>query len=71
MNKKTPSRRCVAALLLAGGCLLSGPCGITTLQFQDFATSSLIRTAVITVANLVEAATIQEAQNPDANAPTP
>jgi len=70
MKKGTAARRGVAIVLLAGGCLLSGPCGITTLQFQDFATSSLIRTAVITVANLFEAATIQEAQNPDANAPS-
>ena len=52
---------CVAA---AGGCLLSGPCGVTTLQLQDFATSSLIRTSVITVATVLEAALIQSATNP-------
>jgi hypothetical protein len=48
--------------LLAGGCLLSGPCGITTLQLQDFATSTLIRTGVTALASIVEAAAIEAAQ---------
>ncbi len=69
MKKGIPRLRGVAAVVLAGGCLLSGPCGITSLQFRDFATSSLIRTAVVTAANLFEAATIQDAQNPNVEAP--
>lgn len=51
----------VVCLLLAGGCLLAGPCGITTLQFQDFLTSSLIRTGVTTLAGVLEAATVDAA----------
>ena len=54
-------RRRVLGLLLAGGCLLSGPCGITTLQFKDFVTSTLIRTSVTTLASVVEAATVEQA----------
>lgn len=56
-------RRAALCVVLAGGCLLSGPCGITTLQLQDFATSSLIRTSVITVATVLEAALVESAVN--------
>ncbi len=54
-------RRRVVCMLLAGGCLWAGPCGITTLQFQDFLTSSLIRTVVTTLAGVLEAATVDAA----------
>ncbi|MHC4062961.1 MAG: hypothetical protein ACYSUQ_01355 [Planctomycetota bacterium] len=47
--------------LLAGGCLLSGPCGVTTLQFKDFVTSTLIRTSVTTLTSVLEAATVDAA----------
>ena len=56
-------------VVLAGGCLFAGPCGITTLQFQDFVTSTVIRTGVTTVAAAVEAAVIEAAQQPDGNQP--
>ena len=46
--------------LLSCGCLFAGPCGITTLQFQDFVTSTLIRTGVTTLASVFEAATLQQ-----------
>ncbi len=62
MTKKR-GRRAALFVALAGGFLLSGPCGITTLQFQDFATSSLIRTSVITAATVLEAALVQSATN--------
>lgn len=55
-------RNVTLTTILAGGSLLAGPCGITTLQFQDFVTQTLIRTGVTTVANLVESATIAESQ---------
>ncbi|MHC5111668.1 MAG: hypothetical protein ACYTHJ_17525 [Planctomycetota bacterium] len=58
MKSRRP-RRLGMTLLFSGGCLLAGPCGITSLQFQDFVTSTLIRTGVTTLASLVEAATIQ------------
>ena len=61
MRKRTWRRRLVGAVL-AGGCLFSGPCGITTLQFRDFLTSSLIRTGVTTVASVLEAAIVSGAQ---------
>ena len=51
-------RRGCLGILLASGCLLSGPCGITTLQFKDFATSTIIRTTVTTLASMLESAII-------------
>jgi hypothetical protein len=48
---------------LAAGILFAGPCGITTLQFQDFWRSTLIRSAVTIVAAAVETASID--QEPD------
>ncbi len=44
-----------------GGSVFAGPCGITTLQFKDFLTSTVIRTGVTTVASLVGAATVEQA----------
>jgi len=61
MNRTT-WRRSLLGVLLAGGCLFAGPCGMTTLQLQDFVTSTLIRTGVITLASVFEAATIEAAQ---------
>ena len=61
--KKTRWRRSLIGVLLAGGSLLGGPCGITTLQLQDFLTSTIIRTGVTTFAAVVEAATIEAAQD--------
>ena len=61
--KWTKWRRGLLAAMLAGGCLLSGPCGITTLQLQDFATTTLIRTTVSTLASVVESAIIATAQD--------
>lgn len=61
MNRTT-WRRSLVGVLLAGGCLFAGPCGITTLQLQDFVTSTLIRTGVTTLASVFEAATIEAAQ---------
>ena len=55
------SRRLVVGALLAGGCLFSGPCGITTLQLKDFAKSTVIRTGVTTLASVLEAATVDAA----------
>jgi len=51
--------RAVLTVVLAGGCLFAGPCGITTLQFQDFLTSTVIRTSVTTLASVIEAAIVQ------------
>ncbi len=61
--KRTKWQRSLLGVMLAGGCLFSGPCGITSLQLQDFVTSTLIRTGVVTIASLVEAATIDAAQD--------
>ncbi len=54
-------RRRLLGAVLAGGCLFAGPCGITTLQMQDFLTSALIRTGVSTVATALEAAIVDVA----------
>ncbi len=54
-------RRPLICTVLAGGALLAGPCGVTTLQWKDFLTSTLIRTGVSTVSSVLEAATIDEA----------
>ncbi len=62
-------RRCLLGAALAGGCLFAGPCGITTLQFQDFLTSSLIRTSVSTLATVVEAAWLEAAQESSSGNP--
>ena len=59
MNKKR--RRSLLGLVLAGGCLFGGPCGITTLQARDFLTSSLVRTGVTTLFAVLEAATLDAA----------
>lgn len=64
MNKRRARRRALC-VLLGWGCLFAGPCGITTLQFQDFATSSIIRTTVTTIATVLEAAIVQSAQSQD------
>lgn len=50
-----------AVLMLAGGALFAGSCGITTLQLQDFVTSTAIRTLVSTTAQIVEAIVIENA----------
>lgn len=63
MKTHTVKRRLVLALL-SGGALLAGPCGITTLQLQDFVTSTAIRTLVTTTAQIVEAIIIQNAGTP-------
>ena len=55
-------RRWVMAVVLCGGCLFAGPCGITSLQFQEFITSSLIRTGVSTLASALEAAIVEASQ---------
>lgn len=60
MNK-TRWRRLMLGAAVMGGSLLAGPCGITTLQFKDFLTSTVIRTSVTTVASLVGAATVEQA----------
>jgi hypothetical protein len=57
------------ACALFTGCLFAGPCGITTLQLQDFLTTTLIRTGVSTVAAAMEAAIVEAAQEPDGDQP--
>lgn len=54
--------------ILAGGLLFGGTCGITTLQLQDFITSTLIRTAVTTSAAVIESAIIAAGQQTDVGA---
>lgn len=54
-------RRRLGVLMLAGGALFAGPCGITTLQLQDLITSTTIRTLVSTTAQIVEAIIIEDA----------
>ncbi len=54
-------RRLLLGVALTGGVLFSGPCGITTLQMQDFITSAVIRTSVTTLASVLESATIDAA----------
>lgn len=58
MNK-TRWRRSALGVVLAGGCLFAGPCSISTLQLQDFASSTIIRTAVTTFATVLETAIIE------------
>ena len=58
---RKPAYRWGAGLVLVCGTLFAGPCGITTLQFQDFLTSSVIRTGVTSLAQIIEAAIIQDA----------
>ena len=54
-------RRPLLAVVLAGGCLVGGPCGTTTLQWKDFITTTIIRTGVTTLASVLEAATVEAA----------
>ncbi|MBI4718513.1 MAG: hypothetical protein HY763_11955 [Planctomycetes bacterium] len=51
-------RRWAVGLVLCGGTLFAGPCGITTLQFKDFVFSALIRATVNTGAQIVQATVI-------------
>lgn len=51
-------RRWALALLMCGGTLFAGTCGITTLQFKDFVFSALIRATVNTGAQIVQAAVV-------------
>ena len=60
MNK-TRWRCLLVGVMAVGGSLFAGPCGITTLQFKDMVTSTVIRTGVTTVASLVEAAAVEQA----------
>ncbi len=68
MRMRTLRRRLCGCALI-GGCLFAGPCGITTLQLQDFLTSTLIRTSVTTVMTAVEAVIVEAAQEPDGDQP--
>ena len=61
MSARRVWRRVLMGAVLAGGTLLGGPCGITTLQAKDFLTSAVIRTSVTTLASVLEAATIDAA----------
>ena len=61
MFAKRVWRRILVGTVLAGGTLLGGPCGITTLQARDFLRSAAIRTSVTTLASVLEAATIDAA----------
>ncbi len=67
MSKRRWQRRLIGTAL-TGGVLFAGPCGITTLQLQDFIASTLIRTVVTTSAAVIESAIIATAQQPDAEA---
>lgn len=67
MSKRQMQRRLIRTIL-AGGLLFAGPCGITTLQMQDFISSTLIRTAVTTSAAIIESAIIAGGQQADAGA---
>jgi len=58
-------RRSALGLAMTGGFLFAGPCGITSVQFQDFVTSTLIRTTVTTFTSIVEAAVVQSATSKD------
>ncbi len=57
-------RRCLF-LVVAGGAVFAGPCGITTLQLQDTLRSTIIRTGVITVFAALESAIIGAAGQPE------
>lgn len=63
MNKRRKPRA-LLGLILSGGLLFAGPCGVTTLQLQDFITSALIRTGVTTAAAVIESAIIAAEQEP-------
>ncbi len=63
MNRKTMWRRGAAMYVLAGGFMFAGPCGVTSLQFRDFATSTLIQTGVSSLATIIEAAVISDGQS--------
>jgi len=68
MKRKIRLHRVCKALVLSG-VVFSGPCGITSLQFRDFLTSTLIRTTTSSLSAIVEAAVVQSAQNPQTTAP--
>ncbi len=69
MNKRRKPKA-LLGLILSGGLLFGGPCGITSLQLQDFITSALIRTGVTTAAAVIESAIIAaEAAPADEAAP--
>ena len=65
MKIKRRWRGSLLMVLASGASLFAGPCGITTLQLQDFVTSTLIRTGVTTLASVIEAATVEEATSAD------
>lgn len=65
--RRTKWRRWALLSTLASGCLFAGPCGITTLQLQDFLTSTAIRTGVSTLATVIDAAIIGAATGDNAD----
>ena len=67
MSKRQTKKRLIGTIL-TGGLLFAGPCGITTLQMQDFISSTLIRTAVTTSAAIIESAIIAGEQQADVGA---
>lgn len=64
--KRTNMKRGILAAAMAGGFLFAGPCGITGLQLRDFATSTLIRTGVTTLAAVIESSLVEAARAPEA-----
>lgn len=67
MSKRRWQRRLIGTAL-SGGLLVGGACGITSLQLQDFITSTLIRTTVTTAASAIESAIVAAGQEPDVGA---
>lgn len=62
MMKNRRGRRVAMGVLLASGMLYGGPCGVTTLQWQDFVSTTLIRTGITTAVSILEVAIIQGQQ---------
>ena len=67
--RNTTWRRLSLGAVLAGGAMLAGPCGITGLQFREFAVSSVIRSVVITTSAAIESAILSSATQPGTTAP--
>ncbi len=62
MMKNRRWRRAAMGVLFASGMLYGGPCGVTTLQWQDFVSTTLIRTGITTAVSILEVAIIQGQQ---------
>jgi len=62
-------KKLASLAVLSTGLLWAGSCGVTTLQLNDFLSSTIIRVGVQSVAALIEATLTNQSQDTTSGAP--